>query len=126
MKVWAATRDGKVLEVLNTAIRMRWPTSGRLVTPEIIDADAPSEAKACDLAVVDTCIDVIDPNEIIQSIRRDSDVPVLILSNDKGDQGVTARALACGADDYVFKPLEIIELIFHMEALAGVKPMTQS
>ncbi|MEL7563211.1 response regulator [Dehalogenimonas sp. 4OHTPN] len=121
MKVWAATRDSQVIDLLNTALRMRWPNSGRLIVPDVTDQEAPSQIKGCDLAIVDTCLDTVDANEIIHQIRRDSEVPVLALSSSKGDQGITARALANGADDYLFKPVEIIELIFHIESVAGIK-----
>jgi DNA-binding response OmpR family regulator len=126
MKVWAATRDGNVLDLLNIAIRMRWPSSGRLIVPDVLDADAPRNARGCDLAVVDTCLDGTDPCSYVRSIRRDSDIPLLVLSDPKGDQSITARALANGANDYLFKPVEIIELIFHMEAIANVRPAKSS
>ncbi len=121
MKVWAATRDDSVLDLLNTAIRMRWPSSGQLIVPEMLDSEAPHSARGCDLAIVDTSMDSIDSSDVIHTIRHDSNIPLLVLSNPRGDQGVTARALANGADDYLFKPVEIIELIFHMEAVIGVR-----
>jgi DNA-binding response OmpR family regulator len=122
MKVWAATRDEKIVDLLNAAIRMRWPNSGQLIVPETLDGEASHSARGHDLAIVDTTWDAIDPCDVIRTIRHDSDIPVLVLSNPGDDQGVTARALANGADDYLFKPMEIIELIFHMEAVASVRP----
>jgi len=125
MRVWAVTRDSGVLDLLHTAVRMRWPTSGSLIVPEDLANEIPVDA-GCDLAIVDINIDHIDVGELIQAIRNHSDVPLLVLSNSKGDQTITARALANGADDYIFKPIEVIDLIFHMEAAAGGRHVTQS
>jgi DNA-binding response OmpR family regulator len=92
-----------------------------LIVPDVIDSDSGHGARGCDLAVVDTAMDSIDSCNIIRSIRRDTNVPVLVLSDPKSDQTITARALANGADDYLFKPIEIIDMIFHMEAVATVR-----
>ncbi len=126
MKVWAATRDSSVLDLLNTAVRMRWPTSGLLISPEVLDGRPPLDVRGCDLAIVDTGLDEIDAGDIIKAVRRCSDIPLLVLSNSKGDQIITARALADGADDYIFKPLEVIDLIFHMESAVGLDQVAQS
>ena len=126
MKVWAATRDTDILDLLSTAVRMRWPTSGQIVVPGALNEEQPFDTRNCDLAIVDTALDEIDAGDVIKAIRRCSDVPLLVLSNSKGDQIITARALANGANDYIFKPLEVIDLIFHMEAAIGVSPVAQS
>ncbi|XUX00923.1 MAG: response regulator [Dehalogenimonas sp.] len=121
MKVWAATHDSEVLNLLNTAIRMRWPSSGRLIAPDSITPESGDGARGCDLAVVDTCIGHIDPCSLIQSVKHDANIPILVLSDPKSDQTVTARALASGAEDYLFKPVEIIDMIFHMEAIVRIR-----
>ncbi|APV43966.1 Response regulator receiver domain-containing protein [Dehalogenimonas formicexedens] len=121
MKVWAATCDSAVLDLLNTAVRMRWPSSGRLIVPSSFTRESWTGARDCDLAVVDTSIASIDPCCLIQSVKNDTNIPILVLSDPKSDQTLTARALASGAEDYLFKPVEIIDMIFHMEAAAQIR-----
>ena len=86
----------------------------------MIDQDTGNGARGCDLAIIDTTMDCVDPCGVIRCIRRGANVPMLILSDPKSDQTITARALADGAEDYLFKPIEIVELIFHMETIARV------
>jgi DNA-binding response OmpR family regulator len=120
MNVWVMTRDNKILALISNALRVRWPNSGKLVVPSTIESDIPEGIQGCDLAVVDTCAIESDPCRIIRTIRHNSDVPILILSDPRADQTVTAKALADGAVDYLFKPIEIVDMIFHMESSAKV------
>lgn len=56
-----------------------------------------------DIILLDPDMPDIGGDEIIMAIREWSQVPIIILSSDKSDEGVI-NALDMGADDYVIKP----------------------
>jgi DNA-binding response OmpR family regulator len=120
MNVWVTTRDKKIIALVGNALRVRWPNSGKMIVPSTIDSDIPDGIQGCDLAVVDMCVIESDPCLIIRTIRHNSDVPILILSDPKADQKITAKALADGAVDYLFKPIKIVDMIFRMESVTKV------
>ncbi len=57
-----------------------------------------------DAVILDLLMPEMDGWEVCQRIREFSDVPILILSA-LGAPGSVARALDCGADDYLIKPV---------------------
>jgi two-component system, OmpR family, response regulator len=72
--------------------------------------------EACDLAVVDVMMPFMDGFTLTRQIRKQYDIPVLLLTardqiEDK-EQGFLA-----GTDDYLVKPFEPKELIFRIKAL---------
>jgi two-component system, OmpR family, response regulator len=72
--------------------------------------------EACDLAVVDVMMPFMDGFTLTREIRKQYDIPVLLLTardqiEDK-EQGFLA-----GTDDYLVKPFEPKELIFRIKAL---------
>ena len=54
--------------------------------------------------------------ELCRNVRRNSKIPILVLSV-KGDEAVKIEALDAGADDYVTKPFGIGELLARVRAL---------
>ncbi|MGH3821786.1 MAG: response regulator transcription factor [Pseudonocardiaceae bacterium] len=69
-----------------------------------------------DLALLDLGLPGIDGFEVLYRLRRVSVMPVLVLTSD-GDERSAVRALHCGADDYVVKPIRLRELLARMEAV---------
>jgi len=68
-----------------------------------------------DLVVLDVMLPVLDGLEVCRQIRRESQIPILMLSarNDTVDVVV---GLEVGADDYVTKPFELAELVARVRA----------
>lgn len=69
-----------------------------------------------DVVLVDLMLPGIDGFECIREIRRDDDVPILVVSARDDTHDVVA-ALEAGADDYVVKPVAIKELAARLRAL---------
>lgn len=69
-----------------------------------------------DLIVLDLGLPDIDGLEILRAIRRDSIVPVMVLTA-RDDEGDKVRGLEAGADDYLTKPFGSPELIARIQAL---------
>jgi len=67
------------------------------------------------LVVLDVMLPELDGLEVCREIRRESRVPVLMLSA-RGDTVDVVVGLELGADDYVTKPFELAELVARMRA----------
>lgn len=69
-----------------------------------------------DIVVLDLGLPGIDGRDVLSSIRRTSDLPVLILSA-RGDVGDRVAGLQAGADDYLPKPFRLEELLARLDAV---------
>ncbi|WP_203339625.1 response regulator transcription factor [Planococcus beijingensis] len=94
----------------------------RQIGYEVIEADSGEQALSClkstsvDLAVVDVMMPGIDGFELTQILRKDFDLPVILLTarhhiEDK------ERGFLAGSDDYLVKPFESKELLYRVKAI---------
>jgi DNA-binding response OmpR family regulator len=69
-----------------------------------------------DLIVLDLMLPVIDGREVCRILRRDSDVPIIMLTalSEEIDQ---VTGLEIGADDYITKPFSVRALVARVRAL---------
>ena len=72
------------------------------------------DASSCHLVLLDLMIPKISGIDVMQHIRKTSVVPIMILSA-KDTEGDKMLGLGLGADDYITKPFEIIELLARVE-----------
>lgn len=63
-----------------------------------------------DLVIIDLLLPSMDGIELTRHIRKQSPVPIIILSA-LGDERKKVEALECGADDYVTKPFGMEEVL---------------
>ena len=68
-----------------------------------------------DLAILDIMMPRIDGFELITKIRKDCDIPVMIISA-KVDLNDKVYGLKLGADDYITKPFEPVEVVARVKA----------
>jgi len=68
------------------------------------------------LVLVDILMPSMDGMDVLKRIREISDVPTIMLSA-LNQTNVTIRAMELGADDYIKKPFEKIELITRIRSL---------
>ena len=80
-------------------------------------ADAALATEVYDLIVLDLTLPGMDGREVLRRLRgRGSDAPVLILTANNTLEG-RVGGLDVGADDYLSKPFELVELEARMRAL---------
>ena len=74
-----------------------------------------------DLVILDLGLPGLDGIEVAKALRRNGDVPILVLT---ARDGVQARVegLDAGADDYLVKPFERQELLARLRALLRRRP----
>ena len=69
-----------------------------------------------DVVILDLGLPGIDGMEVLRRIRRDSGIPVLVLTG-RDDEPAKLRGFEVGADDYVVKPYSLPEIGARVRAL---------
>lgn len=72
--------------------------------------------EACDLAIVDVMMPFIDGFALTKEIRKQYNIPVLMLTA-KSQIEDKEQGFLAGTDDYLVKPFEPKELLFRIKAL---------
>lgn len=75
-----------------------------------------AKANAYDLILLDVMLPKMDGFEVCQQIREFSDVPIVMLTA-KGDDMDKILGLDYGADDYITKPFNILEVKARIKAI---------
>src|SRR6202008_3713372 len=79
-------------------------------------ADALHRVKGCDLVLLDLGLPDMDGLAVLQTPRRPSTVPVIIMTARDSD-GAVVLGLRAGADDYLVKPVRKAVLLARIEAV---------
>jgi len=74
-----------------------------------------------DLVITDLQMPEMDGIEFCRAIRKESQLPIIVLSV-RGEEGTKVAALDAGADDYVTKPFGIDELLARVRAALRRSP----
>ena len=88
---------------------------------EIITANDWEEAcskfrqETCDLVLLDLMLPKISGMDVLQQIRAQSTVPIIIMSAKDTDSDITL-GLGLGADDYVTKPFSMVQVLARIKA----------
>jgi len=93
-----AARQGLELALRRLGYQVRLAGTGEAALDGICEY-------AADVVVLDVMLPGVDGFEVCRRLRRDSDVPVIMLTA-RGDDFDIVAGLEAGADDYVVKPVE--------------------
>ncbi|HSD80897.1 MAG TPA: response regulator transcription factor [Solirubrobacteraceae bacterium] len=118
-RVLVVEDDEEIAQVLQRSLRLE----GYEVR---LAADGPAALQTAaafnpDLVVLDLGLPGLDGIDVARALRREDDVPILILTaRDALDSRV--EGLDAGADDYLIKPFERQELLARLRALLRRRP----
>jgi DNA-binding response OmpR family regulator len=114
MKILIVDDDPQILDAVTIGFQLQWQdcqvvtaTNGEAGIRQFYEHDP-------DVVVMDVTMPSKNGFEVLQEIRKVSDVPVIMLTA-RGEEMEQVRGLELGADDYVVKPFS------HMALLARVK-----
>src|SRR5919199_506637 len=105
-----------VATILAYGVRMMWPDAEVQTAADGVEALRRFERHKPDLVVLDVSMPPPDGFAVLERIRAVSQVPLMILTA----HGATAdklRAFDLGADDYLTKPFDHLELLARLRAL---------
>jgi two-component system, OmpR family, KDP operon response regulator KdpE len=108
--------DPTTARVVAFGARMAWPNCAVTLAENGREALDVFEAVAPQLVVLDVSMPPPDGFEVCQRIREVSMVPILMLTA-RCDTMDKVRALELGADDYLTKPFDHLELLARLKAL---------
>ena len=106
--------DGNLLRALQYSLE-REGYSVRTATEGESGLEAARESRPS-LVILDVMLPRLNGFEVCRMLRRDSDVPVLMLTA-RGEEIDRVLGLELGADDYVVKPFSMRELVARVKAM---------
>ena len=116
LKLLIAEDARDVAEVITLGVRMSWPGCQITVAANGAEALQQFVAQSPDLVVLDVTMPPPDGFEVCRRIRELSAVPILMLTV-RDSTLDKVRALDFGADDYLTKPFDPLELLARLRAL---------
>jgi two-component system KDP operon response regulator KdpE len=116
MKILVIDDESEVIDSVRLGFTLQWREIDVLGAPsgetglDSVERDLP------DLVLLDIGLPDIDGFEVLRQIRAFSDVPVVMLTA-HGDSMDKVKGLELGADDYVTKPFNHLELMARVKAV---------
>ena len=116
MKILVVDDDPHILDALTVGLQLQWQDAVVLAA-----SDGDSGLRSFyeydpDIVLLDVAMPGKNGFEVLQEIRRLSDVPVVMLTA-RGEEMDQVRGLELGADDYVVKPFGHLALMARMKAV---------
>ena len=116
MKILVVDDEPDVVESVRLGFLLHWRDLEILGAPTGQAALKSVEEAAPDLVLLDIGLPGMDGYEVLQHIRRFSDVPVIMLTA-RDDTLDKVKGLELGADDYITKPFNHLELLARVNAV---------
>ncbi|BDR57559.1 response regulator transcription factor [Xylocopilactobacillus apis] len=107
--------DPEILELLQIYAKRE----GYATIPVSNGQDAIDKVKTnpeASLMILDMMLPEVDGTEVIHQIRKDSNIPILVVSARSADRD-KIKGLIIGADDYVSKPFNPLEVMARVKSL---------
>ena len=118
MRVLVIENDRRTLENVSLAFHVRWPDAELISCDDGKKGVKMARSESPDLIIIDTVLPDICGLEVLEQVRRDSTIPILILTSSR-DETELVKYLEDGADEYIVKPFG------QMEFMARVNSMTR-
>jgi len=115
MKILVIDDDPDILDVVNLCIEMRWPEATISTAKDGKQGLEAYEKQGADLVILDLGLPDMEGLEVCQKLKG-HDVPVIMLTV-RNQQKDIVRGLETGADDYICKPFDQLELLARIQAI---------
>jgi two-component system KDP operon response regulator KdpE len=116
LKVLIAEDAQDMAELVAFGVRMTWPDCQVMLAATGAEALRSFASDPADLVVLDVAMPAPNGFEVLRRIRETSRVPILMLTVRSATVD-KVRALDLGADDYLTKPFDHVELLARLRAL---------
>ena len=116
MKILVVDDDPQILEALSVGFQLQWQDATVIPANDGEAGLRAFYAHEPDVVVLDVAMPGKSGFEVVQEIRRISDVPVILLTA-RGEELDQVRGLELGADDYVVKPVRHLALLARIKAV---------
>ncbi len=119
MKLLVAEDAKEVVEMVEICCTIRClgaeviSTDQGLLVHDLVESETP------DIVIFDLGLPDIDGLDVLQRLRKTTDVPVIILTA-RAEDSSRVNGLELGGDDYVVKPFSPVDLLVRMNAAVGL------
>jgi two-component system KDP operon response regulator KdpE len=124
MKILVVDDDPQILDAVTVGIQLQWQDSTVLAARDGEEGLRAFYEHDPDVVVLDVSMPRRNGFEVLQEIRRVSDVPVIMLTA-RSEETDQVRGLEAGADDYVVKPFSHLALLARIKAVLRRSDMLQ-
>jgi two-component system KDP operon response regulator KdpE len=121
LKLLIAEDNRDIANAVAFAARMSWPGCHTTIVSSGQEALERFGEEAADAVILDVAMPPPDGLEVLRRIREVSGVPILMLTV-HGTTMDKVRALDLGADDYLTKPFDHLELLARLRAMLRRAP----
>ena len=116
MRILVVDDDPQILDAVTVGLQLQWQDAEVLAATDGEQGLKVFYEQNPDVVVLDVTMPRKNGFEVLQDIRRVSDVPVIMLTA-RGDDTDQVRGLELGADDYVTKPFSHLALLARIKAV---------
>jgi DNA-binding response OmpR family regulator len=116
MKVLIIEDDRNIINAIKVAFEFRWPEAVLIDSTTGAKAVSLLRQESPDIVILDLNLPDIGGFEVLQEIRKFSQVPVIILTVRSEDEDML-KGLESGADDYITKPFNYMNLLARIKAV---------
>ncbi|MFC1904866.1 response regulator transcription factor [Chloroflexota bacterium] len=116
MKILIIEDSPDIIEALTICFELRWSEAKVISAERGRDGITLTKTESPDVVILDIGLPDIDGYEVLKEIRAFSNVPISILSV-RSSELDKVRGLELGADDYITKPFNHLELIARIQTL---------
>ena len=113
--------DPDIAEAVALCFEIRWPETEVLIAADGRRGLDLFREQGADFVILDLGLPDMDGLDVCRELRAQSDVPIVMLTVRDGRNDIV-RGLECGADDYITKPFDQMELLSCLSCLAASSP----
>lgn len=116
MKVLVIEDDAEIIEFISIAFDIGWTVSELITTHQGSVGVKLAQTSSPDIVILDLGLPDVNGFDVLKQIRTFSQVPVII-ETVRGSEADVVKGLNGGADEYIVKPFEQIELLARVRAV---------